>query len=75
MDELVNWFPAERVDEMADLYREMYPVYAIAPTPALPGARRRWRPYGGGGRAIVVTAKYEPNASCTWPTSGSSRTP
>ncbi|WP_437028766.1 HAD family hydrolase [Streptomyces sp. enrichment culture] len=62
-DELIHWFPAERVEEAADLYRSMYPEFAITPTPALPGAReavdavRR-----AGGRAVVVTAKYEPNA-------------
>ncbi|MFI1423070.1 HAD family hydrolase [Streptomyces sp. NPDC020731] len=62
-DELINWFPAGRVDEMADLYRAMYPTYAIAPTPALPGAREAITAVReAGGRAIVVTAKYEPNA-------------
>ncbi len=25
VEELVNWFPAERVAEMAELYRAMYP--------------------------------------------------
>ncbi|MEU6476222.1 HAD family hydrolase [Streptomyces sp. NPDC047017] len=62
-DELVNWFPAERVPEMADLYRAMYPDTAIAPTLALPGAREAVAAVRrAGGRAIVVTAKYEPNA-------------
>ncbi|MEY7978567.1 HAD family hydrolase [Streptomyces pilosus] len=62
-DELVNWFPAERVDEVAGLYREMYPEYAIAPTPALPGAREAIAAVReAGGRAIVVTAKHGPNA-------------
>ncbi|GAA4808207.1 HAD family hydrolase [Streptomyces ziwulingensis] len=61
--ELAHWFPAERLVETAGLYRSLYPEYAIAATPALAGARdavaavRR-----AGGRAIVVTAKYEPNA-------------
>ncbi|WP_055490493.1 HAD family hydrolase [Streptomyces sp. TP-A0356] len=63
VDELVNWFPAERIDAMADLYREMYPAIAIAATPALPGAREAVEAVrAAGGRAIVVTAKYEPNA-------------
>ncbi|MER6122201.1 HAD family hydrolase [Streptomyces sp. NPDC001795] len=62
-DELVNWFPAERIEAMADLYREMYPTIAIAATPALPGAREAIETVqAAGGRAIVVTAKYEPNA-------------
>ena len=35
VEELVNWFPAERVAETAELYRAMYPEYAITPTLAL----------------------------------------
>ncbi|MFJ5534292.1 HAD family hydrolase [Streptomyces sp. NPDC093261] len=63
VDELVNWFPAERIEAMADLYRAMYPTIAIAATPALPGAREAIEGVrAAGGRAIVVTAKYEPNA-------------
>ncbi|MFK4153096.1 HAD family hydrolase [Streptomyces fungicidicus] len=63
VDELINWFPAEQVDEMADLYREMYPAYAVAATPAMPGAGEAMAAIReAGGRAIVVTAKYEPNA-------------
>ncbi|MFB7593587.1 HAD family hydrolase [Streptomyces sp. NPDC056160] len=62
-DELVNWFPAERVPAVADLYREIYPATAIAPTLALPGAREAVAAVRrAGGRSIVVTAKYEPNA-------------
>ena len=62
-EELVNWFPAEQVPAMADLYREMYPTTAIAATPALPGAAEAITAVrAAGGRAIVVTAKYEPNA-------------
>ncbi|MFG3202818.1 HAD family hydrolase [Streptomyces sp. NPDC048192] len=62
-EELINWFPAERVPEMADLYREMYPVYAIAATPAMAGAREAMAAVrAAGGRTMVVTAKYEPNA-------------
>ncbi|KUL27197.1 HAD family hydrolase [Streptomyces regalis] len=62
-DELINWFPADQVEAMADLYREMYPAIAITATPALPGAREAITAVrAAGGRAIVVTAKYEPNA-------------
>ncbi|WP_330339232.1 HAD family hydrolase [Streptomyces sp. NBC_00557] len=62
-EELINWFPAERVPEMADLYREMYPLYAIAATPAMAGAREAIAAVrAAGGRTMVVTAKYEPNA-------------
>ncbi|MFJ2259735.1 HAD family hydrolase [Streptomyces sp. NPDC087844] len=62
-EELVNWFPAEEVGAVADVYREMYPTHAIAPTPAMAGAREAMAAVrAAGGRAIVVTAKYEPNA-------------
>ncbi|QQM46821.1 HAD family hydrolase [Streptomyces liliifuscus] len=62
-EELVNWFPAEEVAAVADVYREMYPTHAIAATPAMAGAREAIAAVReAGGRAIVVTAKYEPNA-------------
>ncbi|MEU9922476.1 haloacid dehalogenase-like hydrolase [Streptomyces griseoluteus] len=62
-DELVNWFPAADVPAVADLYRSMYPEYAIAPTLALTGAREAVAAVrAAGGRTLVVTAKYEPNA-------------
>ncbi|MDL5202272.1 haloacid dehalogenase-like hydrolase [Streptomyces sp. ALI-76-A] len=61
--ELVHWFPAGEVEAMADLYRSMYPSIAIVPTPALPGAREAIAAVrAAGGRAVVVTAKHEPNA-------------
>ncbi|MEU2225471.1 HAD family hydrolase [Streptomyces sp. NPDC018347] len=63
VDELVNWFPAEQVPAMADLYRELYPGIAITATPALAGAREAVEAVrAAGGRTMVVTAKYEPNA-------------
>ncbi|HET9381924.1 MAG TPA: haloacid dehalogenase-like hydrolase [Streptomyces sp.] len=62
-EELAHWFPAEEVPAVADLYRAMYPATAIAATPALTGAREAMTAVReAGGRAIVVTAKYEPNA-------------
>jgi phosphoglycolate phosphatase len=62
-EELVHWFPADEVEAVADLYRSMYPAIAIVPTPALPGAREAIAAVrAAGGRAIVVTAKHEPNA-------------
>lgn len=61
--ELAHWFPEERIDEAGDLYRELYPEYAIAPTPAMSGAREAVAAVqAAGGRAVVVTAKHEPNA-------------
>ncbi len=63
VEELAHWFPAEEIEAVADLYREMYPTYAVAATPALPGAREAMAAVReAGGRALVVTAKYEPNA-------------
>ncbi|TCR21242.1 phosphoglycolate phosphatase [Streptomyces sp. BK205] len=62
-EEMAYWFPADRIPEMADLYRELYPAYAIAGTLAMPGAREAIDAVqAAGGRAIVVTAKWEPNA-------------
>ncbi|NUL05887.1 HAD family hydrolase [Streptomyces lunaelactis] len=61
--ELAHWFPDERIQEVGDRYREIYSVYAITPTLALPGAREAVTAVQElGGRAIVVTAKHEPNA-------------
>ncbi|WLW54133.1 HAD family hydrolase [Streptomyces sp. YU58] len=63
VEELVHWFPAEQVAAMADLYRSMYPSIAVAASPAMPGAREAIAAVReAGGRAIVVTAKFEPNA-------------
>lgn len=62
-EELAHWFPAGEIETVADLYREIYPAYAIEPTLALTGAREAVAAVReAGGRAIVVTAKYEPNA-------------
>jgi phosphoglycolate phosphatase len=62
-DELANWFPRERVAEVADLYRTIYPELAVAATPPMAGAHEAIAAVrAAGGRAIVVTAKYEPNA-------------
>ncbi|MFF3322144.1 HAD family hydrolase [Streptomyces sp. NPDC002889] len=61
--ELAHWFPDERIQEVGDRYREIYSAYAIEPTPAMPGAREAVAAVKElGGRAIVVTAKHEPNA-------------
>ncbi len=62
-EELVHWFPAERIAEISDLYRAMYPEIAITATPAMPGAREAIAAVrDAGGKTVVVTAKYEPNA-------------
>jgi phosphoglycolate phosphatase len=63
VEEIGHWFPAAEVSAMADLYRSMYPAIAIAATPAMAGAREAIAAVqAAGGRAIVVTAKYEPSA-------------
>ncbi|GHJ39933.1 HAD family hydrolase [Streptomyces sp. TS71-3] len=62
-EEMAHWVPAERVAEMSDLYRAMYPDHAIAATLAMPGAREAVDAvHAAGGRAVVVTAKHQPNA-------------
>ncbi|MER7028519.1 haloacid dehalogenase-like hydrolase [Streptomyces ramulosus] len=61
--EIREWFPEERVAEASELYRELYPQYAVAPSPAMPGARAALAAvHAAGGRTLVVTAKYEPSA-------------
>lgn len=61
--EIAHWFPAADVAEIANRYRAMYPTYAIAPSLAMPGARESVDAIRAlGGRTMVVTAKYEPNA-------------
>ncbi|MFE7135207.1 HAD family hydrolase [Streptomyces sp. NPDC057638] len=61
--ELAHWFPDDQIQAMADRFRELYPAHAIDPTTALPGAREAITAVQAlGGRAIVVTAKHEPNA-------------
>lgn len=61
--EMAHWFPAEHIAEMADLFRAMYPDRAITTTLAMPGAREAVDAvHAAGGRAVVVTAKYQPNA-------------
>ncbi|MFF3451115.1 HAD family hydrolase [Streptomyces sp. NPDC002667] len=61
--ELAHWFPAESIEETAGVYRAMYPEHAITGTLAMPGAREAVTAVrAAGGRAVVVTAKWEPNA-------------
>ncbi|MEV7190863.1 HAD hydrolase-like protein [Streptomyces sp. NPDC093510] len=61
--ELRHWFPEDKIRETGDLYREIYTTHAIEPTLEMPGAREAVAAvHAHGGRAIVVTAKHEPNA-------------
>jgi uncharacterized protein len=62
-EELRLWFPAEQVEAMADRFRAIYPGVAVEPSPALPGAHEVLAAvHAHGGRTVVITAKYEPNA-------------
>ena len=62
-DELAVWFPADQVAAMADRFRAIYPALAVEPAAALPGARAAVDAvHRHGGRVVVVTAKYAPNA-------------
>jgi len=62
-EELAHWFPDDRIPAMGDRYREIYPTFAITPTRALTGAAEAIAAVQGlGGRAVVVTAKHQPNA-------------
>jgi uncharacterized protein len=62
-EELAYWFPADQVAPMADRFRALYPDLAITPTEMLGGAREAVAAvHRHGGRVVVVTAKYEPNA-------------
>jgi uncharacterized protein len=60
---LAPHYPAERLPELVDAFRAHYPRHAIEPTRTFPGAHdalaavRRH-----GGRSVVVTGKYRPNA-------------
>ncbi|WP_326597459.1 HAD family hydrolase [Streptomyces sp. NBC_01803] len=62
-EELAHWFPAADIPAVGDLYRTLYVTHAIRAVPAMSGAREAIAAVRGhGGRAVVVTAKYQPNA-------------
>jgi len=55
--------PEERLGELIARFREMYPVVVVPSTIALPGAAESLRAVrAAGGRTLVVTGKYGPNA-------------
>ncbi|MGW4808946.1 HAD family hydrolase [Kitasatospora sp. NPDC004272] len=61
--ELANWFPPERLDAVVERYRELYVEHALAPTLELPGALAAVAAVrAAGGRVLVITGKWEPNA-------------
>jgi phosphoglycolate phosphatase len=61
--ELGLWYPPERITHMAALFREIYPEHAVVGSPALPGAAEAFTAVRDrGGKVVVITGKYEPNA-------------
>ncbi len=62
-DEMRNWFPEDRLPQVLDRYRTLYRDHALAPTVPLPGALAAVAAVRAhGGRVVVITGKYEPNA-------------
>ncbi|UFN42988.1 HAD family hydrolase [Nocardioides okcheonensis] len=60
---LAPHLPAEQVGPAGDRFRELYPDHAITTVPALAGAHEAFAAVRErGGRVLVVTGKYTPNA-------------
>lgn len=56
--ELANWFPADRVEAAVREFRALYPAYAIAASPPLPGASAAVAAvHARRGRVVVITSK------------------
>jgi phosphoglycolate phosphatase len=61
--EMAEWFPKEFVAEASDRFRELYVDFGVPGCSALPGAADAVAAVRkAGGRSIVITAKFEPNA-------------
>ena len=61
--EFADRFPASDAERLADRFRELYVDHGVPGTDLLPGALAATRAvHDAGGRVVVVTAKYEPNA-------------
>jgi phosphoglycolate phosphatase len=59
-DELAFWFPPERIDEAAAIYRRHYIELAAERTSAMPGAAAALAAVRAAGeRAVIITAKHE----------------
>lgn len=56
-------FEEQLVQRLVARFREFYPETVVPVTRALPGAGEALAAARGGGRALVVTGKYEPNAA------------
>lgn len=65
LDDVLRGFgaPEERIPSLVARFREIYPEIVIPRTVALPGAAQALAAVrAAGGRALVVTGKYGPNA-------------
>ena len=61
--EFADRFPADRASVLADRFRDLYVTIGVPGTSPLPGAAEALAAVrAAGGRTVVVTAKYEPNA-------------
>jgi phosphoglycolate phosphatase len=61
--EMAQWVAPDQVDPLSNRFRELYAEIGIEGTLALPGAGEALGAVRAiGGRSLVVTAKYEPNA-------------
>lgn len=60
---LAPHLPPEQVGPAGDRFRALYPDHAITTVPTLPGAHEAFAAVRShGGRVLVVTGKYAPNA-------------
>ncbi|MEO9324446.1 HAD hydrolase-like protein [Nocardioides sp. C4-1] len=60
---LEPYLPAEAIPAAGDRFRALYPDHAVASVPLLPGAAEALAAVRRhGGRVLVVTGKYPPNA-------------
>jgi phosphoglycolate phosphatase len=65
LDDVLRGFeaPEERIPGLVDRFRALYPEIVVPGTVALPGAAEALRAVrDAGGRTLVVTGKYAPNA-------------
>ena len=65
LDDILRGFeaPEERIPALVDRFRALYPAMVVPITVALPGAAAALRAVrAAGGRTLVVTGKYGPNA-------------
>lgn len=61
-DELINWYPADRIPALIDRYRQLYPDHVAAQRP-LPGVAEALAAVRAQhGTTVVVTAKHAANA-------------